>query len=103
MLVLGTYRPVEILGNGHPLRAIRQELTLHHCCEEFRLRELSAPEVEDYLSQRAGSDNVWQCGALAPLIHARTDGHPLFVVNMVDYLLEYAGFGSAQELRGRMG
>ena len=29
LLIIGTYRPVDILGNGHPLRAIVQELATH--------------------------------------------------------------------------
>ena len=36
LLVLSTYRPVEMLDNGHPLRAVKQELQLHQQCEELR-------------------------------------------------------------------
>lgn len=99
LLIVGTYRPGEVLATNHPLRTIRQELALHHYCEEMRLRLLSESEVEDYLSQRIGGDNPSQFGTLAPAIHAHTDGNPLFIVNLVDYLLEDAGFVvNAQEL-----
>jgi DNA-binding winged helix-turn-helix (wHTH) protein/tetratricopeptide (TPR) repeat protein len=87
LLIIGTYRPVEILARDHPLRTIKQELQLHRYCEELRLRLLSTTEVQDYLARRLTSDAPRQFDTLAPVIHARTDGNPLFMVNMVDYLL----------------
>jgi len=42
LLILGTYRPVEILTSEHPLRALKAELELHHHCEELRLNPESA-------------------------------------------------------------
>jgi hypothetical protein len=62
--------------------------------EELRLRLLSQREVEDYVSQRVAGDNSRQFAALALAIHARTDGNPLFVVNMIDCLclLDDPGF-----------
>ena len=87
ILVVGTYRPVEVLANDHPLRTIQQELELHHYCEELRLKPLSEENVVDYLAKRLAGDGSRQFRTLAPVIHARTDGNPLFMVNMVDYLL----------------
>jgi predicted ATPase len=37
LLILGTYRPVEMLAGDHPLRALKAELELHQQCEELRL------------------------------------------------------------------
>ena len=37
LLVLGTYRPVEVIVHGHPLQAVIQELRLHGQCVELRL------------------------------------------------------------------
>ncbi len=91
LLLISTYRPVEILAKDHPLRTIRQELGLHHYCEELRLKLLSEEDVGNYLTQRLASDGSPLFGKLAPLVHARTDGNPLFMVNMVDYLLLDAG------------
>src|SRR5262245_29868874 len=42
LLVIGTYRPVEILANSHPLHAVKQALQLHGQCEELRLALLTA-------------------------------------------------------------
>jgi len=52
LLVIGTYRPVEILGKEHPLRAVVQELHLHRQCEELRLTPLSEVAVTKYLAVR---------------------------------------------------
>jgi class 3 adenylate cyclase len=39
LLVIGTYRPVDVLVQGHPLRAVKQELqtraTARNCCSTF--------------------------------------------------------------------
>ncbi len=90
LLILGTYRPVEILANDHPLRTMKQELELHRYCEELRLKLLTEENVADYLAQRLASDASRRFGTLASVIHTRTDGNPLFMVNMVDYLLDDA-------------
>jgi predicted ATPase len=91
MLIVGTYRPFELLAKDHPLRTIKQELELHHYCKELRLKLLSEQNVVDYLARRLASAGSRQFGTLAPVIHARTDGNPLFMVNMVDYLLADTG------------
>src|SRR5215472_6461230 len=39
LLVLGTHRPVAMLGQDHPLRTLKEEeLELHHYCEGLHLR-----------------------------------------------------------------
>jgi DNA-binding winged helix-turn-helix (wHTH) protein/tetratricopeptide (TPR) repeat protein len=91
LLLVGTYRPVEILAKDHPLRTMKQELLLHHYCQELRLRLLSKEDTADYLAQRLSHELSQRFAMLAPIVHARTDGNPLFMVNMVDYLLDGAG------------
>jgi predicted ATPase len=34
LLLIGTYRPVEVIVHQHPLRALRTALRLHDQCEE---------------------------------------------------------------------
>lgn len=87
LMIVGTYRPVEILAPDHPLRSLKQELELHRYCEELRLPLLSEDEIDEYLANRLALDRSRRLGLLAPLIHAQTDGNPLFMVNIVDYLL----------------
>jgi predicted ATPase/DNA-binding winged helix-turn-helix (wHTH) protein len=101
LLVLGTYRPVEMLGNGHPLRAIKQELQLHQQCKELRLGFLTEPNVAAYLTSRfaAGVHSRASLHRLARAIHQRTEGNPLFMVNVVDYLSAQGVLGESGETR----
>jgi tetratricopeptide (TPR) repeat protein len=70
---------------------MKQELQLHHYCQELRLKLLNSGNVADYLAQRLSRELSQRFGTLAPVVHARTDGNPLFMVNMVDYLLDDTG------------
>jgi DNA-binding winged helix-turn-helix (wHTH) protein/predicted ATPase/type II secretory pathway predicted ATPase ExeA len=91
VLVIGTYRPVEVLGNGHPLRVISQELLTHRQGVELRLGMLSEAAVGEYVTQRlAGEvfDDHVALPQLAHAIHQRTEGNPLFIVNIVDALVD---------------
>jgi len=84
-MLIGTYRPAELLLTGHPLKAVKQDLELRRNCQELKVDYLSQEAVTKYLANRfpGGQFSV----DLAPLIHFHTDGHPLFMVNIVDYWL----------------
>jgi DNA-binding winged helix-turn-helix (wHTH) protein/predicted ATPase len=84
LLVLGTYRPVEVIVQGHPLQAVKQELLLHGQCVELRLEGLSAAAVTAYLTARLPGHALPP--AVVAALHRRTDGHPLFLVQLVDAL-----------------
>ncbi len=102
LLVIGTYRPVEVLTRDHPLKGIKQELQLHWQCEELALDFLNEAAVGEYLTVRF---NTWPphpsplphgeresipAGAvqkLARVVHQRTDGNPLFMVNVTNELV----------------
>jgi predicted ATPase len=96
LLVIGTFRPVEVIVSAHPLKAVKQELQLHGQCEEMALGLLTEAQVAEYLAVRglAGGRGQWKSQAeaaplrnLARLLHRRTDGNPLFLVNVVEYLV----------------
>src|SRR5215471_14321926 len=82
LLLLGTYRPVDVIMHGHPLQTVRQELALHGQCEHLPLEFLTEADVAQYLAGRFGVGRIPQ--ALARAIYYRTDGQPLFMVNVVD-------------------
>jgi predicted ATPase len=86
LLLLATYRPVEVIVRAHPLHTLKLDLTLHRQCAELPLQLLSAADVAQYLALRLGSG---VCpAALALALHRRTDGHPLFLVTVVDTLVQ---------------
>jgi DNA-binding winged helix-turn-helix (wHTH) protein/tetratricopeptide (TPR) repeat protein/type II secretory pathway predicted ATPase ExeA len=89
LLLIGSYRPVDAIVGGHPLRAVTQELARHRCCAELAVEPLTAADIAEYLSVRLPSEVALTTPleALAAVIHRRTDGHPLFTVTLVDHLL----------------
>jgi predicted ATPase len=85
LLVLGTYRPVELILRSHPLRQAVSELQLHGQCAELALRYLPPQAVAAYVAQRFPG-HVSQ--AIAPVMYERTAGHPLFMVHLAEYLAQ---------------
>ena len=86
LLLLATYRPVDVIVRAHPLHALKLDLTLHRQCRELPLQLLTAADVAQYLALRF---RVEVCqAALAQALHRRTDGHPLFLVTVVDALVQ---------------
>ena len=98
LLVIGTYRPVEILASENPLRTMKEELELHGYCKELRLNLLNQQHITRYLSRRFESEGPEQFRAVVPVIHARTEGNPLFMVNIVDYLADSGVLSAASQM-----
>ncbi|MBI3799183.1 MAG: AAA family ATPase [Deltaproteobacteria bacterium] len=89
LLFVGTYRPVDVILRDHPLKGVKQEMVMHGRCAELPLELLTEKVVAEYLSVRFGEAAVRELSLqeLARRIHQRTDGNPLFMVNLVDYLV----------------
>ena len=85
LMLIGTYRTAELIASGHPLKAVKQELLAKQQCEELSLDYLTETEVAEYLSVRFPGNQFPT--ALPRLIHSRTEGNPLFMVNAIDYLV----------------
>jgi tetratricopeptide (TPR) repeat protein len=94
LMILGTYRPVETLAGEHPLREVKEELELHQHAIELRLPLLSETDVAMYLAHRFrdGKENI------APAVYAHSEGNPLFMVNVVDYLVEHGSLDDAEKI-----
>jgi tetratricopeptide (TPR) repeat protein len=85
LLVLGSYRSVDATAPDHPLRAMLQELRAHSAITEIALRPLVEEDVAGYLAARFPA-HVFPPD-MAPLLHQRTGGNPLFLVDTVRELL----------------
>jgi predicted ATPase len=96
LLVVGTYRPVEVIVHGHPLRAVAQELTRHRQGLELRLEGLPDAAVTAYLAARLPGHPA--PADLAGVLHRRTHGYPLFMVETVDAWLRH---GLVRKVEGR--
>src|SRR5207253_6371034 len=70
LMVIGTYRTVELIVSGHPLNAVKQELLAKQQCEELALEYLDEEAVAHYLAVRFMSNGFPV--ELAGLIHERT-------------------------------
>lgn len=85
LLVVATYRPVDLVVRGHPLRGLKLDLEMRGKARELAVEFLTEHDVADYLALRLASECVPD--GLAALVHQRTDGNPLFVSHVVDFLL----------------
>lgn len=88
LLLIATYRPVEVILTAHPLKSAKQELQLHGLCQEVAVEFLSARSIRQYIDVRFPGNAFSE--ALADLINARTDGNPLSMVTSLN-LLRSAG------------
>ena len=78
LLLIATYRPVEATLTESPVRELTRELETRGRAQGLSLALLGAPAVADYLRERF-PDSAFP-GELAHVIHARTEGNPLFMV-----------------------
>lgn len=81
LLLLGTYRPEDV-SPEHPLAALILAWQLQGAV--LPLAALTVPDITAYLAARGGTVPA----GLAAALHQRTDGHPLFLVNLIDTLLK---------------
>src|SRR5439155_184537 len=85
LLVLGTYRPVETALRAHPLRGMVQELGGRGHCVELRLEFLPVEDVVAYVAGRLAGPVA---APLTAFIHERTNGNALFMVNILEHLVQ---------------
>jgi tRNA A-37 threonylcarbamoyl transferase component Bud32/tetratricopeptide (TPR) repeat protein len=86
LLVVGTYRPSEMLQSAHPLRPILLELHGHGISAELKLGFLAVDDVEAYLAMELASHRLPE--GFGAWVHKKTGGTPLFMVDLLRYLIE---------------
>ncbi|MEE8519153.1 MAG: AAA family ATPase [Dehalococcoidia bacterium] len=84
LLVVGTYRDVQV-DRAHPLASALAELRRVTSFERIRLRGLTQDEVHRMLQAIAGHEVPWRW---AEVVHQQTEGNPLFVQEVMRYLVE---------------
>lgn len=95
LMLLATYRPVEIILAQHPLKQLKHELQIHHRCQELPLELLGEAAVTEYLAERFPGHSFPP--DLSGLIYRRTEGNPLFVVTLADDLQRHSLLGEEEE------
>ena len=86
LMLIGTYRPVDVVLSGHPVNALKQDLLVHKLCDEIALEPLGEKQVAAYLA--ADSSGTDLPNGLAGLVHRHSEGNPLFMVAALDHMIE---------------
>jgi class 3 adenylate cyclase/tetratricopeptide (TPR) repeat protein len=84
LLVVATYRDVEV-DRSHPLSAALAELRRSASFNRVLLRGLTVDEVHRMYQAIRGQEIAW---AQAEAVHRQTEGNPLFVQEVLRYLVE---------------
>ena len=83
-LVLVTYRPTDLTVSKHPFLRLKADLSAHGALREVAVAFLTQEDVEQYVSSQLREAPA----GLARLIYKKTEGSPLFMVDLVRYLRE---------------
>ena len=92
LMVIGTYRPTDLIVSGHPLRAVSQEVLAKGIGVECPLEFLSPEAVTEYVRGHVAGEA--DAVSLGQVIHQRTEGNALFMVHLVDHLRDQGIIGS---------
>jgi predicted ATPase len=84
LLLVLTYRPSDLLRSQHPFGPVKLELQGRGLCREIALPFLSRADFDHYLSLAFAGHRFPD--ELAGMLHARTEGNPLFMVDLLSYL-----------------
>jgi len=95
VLLVGTFRPEDIERSNHPLKSYKAEMQMHKLCEEIALESLSREHIVDYLNVTFNPNDF--PANLADHLHEKTEGHPLFTANLLQYLSERGDIAKSNE------
>jgi DNA-binding CsgD family transcriptional regulator len=82
LMVLGTYRDAEVTRQ-HPLSATLAELNRHTRVQRLLLGGFNVTETAQFVTAAGGPATE-----IAAMLHEQTDGHPLFLSELVQEILE---------------
>ncbi|HEX2453690.1 MAG TPA: protein kinase [Vicinamibacterales bacterium] len=84
LLILGTYRPSEMAVSQHAFLGVRADLQTRGVLSEMMLEFLDREDIERYLAIEFPEHDFPL--ELGDLVHARTEGNPLFMADLLRYL-----------------
>jgi DNA-binding winged helix-turn-helix (wHTH) protein/tetratricopeptide (TPR) repeat protein len=85
LLLVGTFRPAEVIVSGSPLKALKQDLVLHRLSHEVELERLREADVAAFVAAEFAPGDL---SGLASVIYRHSDGNPLFMIAMLDHLAQ---------------
>lgn len=95
LLIVLAYRPAEMLVGKNVFWPMKLDLQTRGVCREIGLEFLTPDEVAQYLALEFPGHRF--SAAFPALVHARTEGSPLFMVDLLRYLREH---GAIVEVAG---
>jgi adenylate cyclase len=98
LLIVVTYRPSELLLREHPFGPIKLELQGRGVCREIAVSFLGRADLDRYLELLFPGHQLPE--TFAAVIHDRTEGNPLFMVDLLRYLRDR---GIVRQDEGRWG
>ena len=96
LLWLASFRLTEVIAADHPLRAVRHELRLHGLAKEIVLDAFSEKEVGEYVAARLPALAADE--GFVRALHARTDGLPLFVADVLNDVMAHGSRSGAMAI-----
>jgi adenylate cyclase len=84
MLLIVACRPADLMLARHPFLHVRAELRARGMYKEIELDFLTRPDVQQYVAMEFPRHQLPD--ALATLVHDKTEGSPLFMVDLLRYL-----------------
>ena len=86
ILIVVTYRPTDLILAGHPFKQLEQELAVKGISRIVPLGFLAPADVKAYLDVNFPGHRFPEL--FPALIHSKTEGNPLFMVDLLHYLRE---------------
>ena len=86
-MVIITKRPVDLEVPEHPLKRLKQDLLVHHLCQEMALAPLSEANVAEYLRAESLGGDLPE--GLSEMIHRHSEGNPLFMITALEHMIEH--------------
>ena len=93
LMLVGTYRDVEV-DRSHPLSGTLAELRRVANFDRIGLRGLTADEVQRMMAAISGHDVLW---SISEAVYRQTEGNPLFVQEVLRYLVEQGHFARGHD------
>jgi len=87
VLVLGGYRPADVVTDRTPLLDIQDELVAFERCRVLTLGFLSPDDIGEWLRSRLGHAASGARETLVRFVYEKTEGSPLFMRGVVDALV----------------
>ncbi len=95
LLVVVTYRPEELLVQKHPFLSTKRELQARNLCRDVVLEFLTRDDVAQYIGLKFKRHQFPR--TFVDVIYAKTEGNPLFMVDVLRYLCDQGGLNLEQD------